>query len=226
MKRLSLTACVALMLLGCSATEAQTSRDDATELVVDELELPDNGSVVVYSLETPLSPNDVITTGTPADLGAPEELPVLTESWFFWIDDDPGARFSHPNRFVLVPTDGSEITVFDSMWWPVVNGTAPWLTKAELDDPGTIAYPELPSEEPRQGAVQIPRTMENTCAGNKGQALIINGWEEGDTGEEDFAADAQNMSTTLGEQLAGFEITSVEVPAGGGAPTWASNWAI
>ena len=71
-------------------------RRTATDRVVRELGLQGDGSVVVYGLDSPLTPDDIVLTGIPGDLGVAEELPVESESWFLWLDDDPGARFSHP----------------------------------------------------------------------------------------------------------------------------------
>ncbi|NNM28682.1 MAG: hypothetical protein HKO57_04125, partial [Akkermansiaceae bacterium] len=68
---------------------------------------------------------------SPAQAGLPPfpgpGMPVNVDSYFFWIDDAPSARFQHETRFVLVhaglatPTVGNGgIIVTAQGWWPVV----------------------------------------------------------------------------------------------------------
>ena len=55
------------------------------------------------------------------------DVSVLSDSYFFWIDDAPAADFAHSVRFVLVdaanllPTVGNGgIVISNQQWWPVV----------------------------------------------------------------------------------------------------------
>ena len=57
-------------------------------------------------------------------------MSVSSPSFFFWIDDFPGAQFQHPVRFALVDALNSAptvanggILVTDQGWWPVVTAT-------------------------------------------------------------------------------------------------------
>jgi uncharacterized protein (TIGR03437 family) len=57
-----------------------------------------------------------------------QAFPLRAEnlSWFFWIDDDPRARFAHPTRYVLLDaTDDSGAAAEDArvrsqLWWPEI----------------------------------------------------------------------------------------------------------
>lgn len=75
----------------------------------------------------------------PQELGelpiAGSSMSVVVDSYLFWIDDAPVARFQHPTRFVLVdasnaiPTVGNGgIVVATQGWWPVVTVPGPFVT--------------------------------------------------------------------------------------------------
>lgn len=60
---------------------------------------------------------------SPFERGLPLALPEL--SWLFWIDEQPGSRFEHPTRIVVVPASSDaalapEPRVIYSDWWPLV----------------------------------------------------------------------------------------------------------
>lgn len=60
---------------------------------------------------------------SPFERGLPLALPEL--SWLFWIDEQPGSRFEHPTRIVVVPASSDaaiapEPRVIHSDWWPLV----------------------------------------------------------------------------------------------------------
>ncbi|MBI3853332.1 MAG: hypothetical protein HY298_24050 [Verrucomicrobia bacterium] len=77
-------------------------------------------------------------------------MSVSSPSYFFWIDDFPGAQFQHPVRFALVdasnlaPTVANGgIVVTDQGWWPVVTaaGGSPVEFFHNFDDIATADPP-------------------------------------------------------------------------------------
>lgn len=185
------------------STGSVTSREEAAQLVVEQL-VDESKPTIVLGLEDTVTPADRLVTGVPEGLGEPGELVIERESWFVWIDDDPGALFAHPNRLVLVDRASGELTTLDSMWWPVLNDELPWSTQPT--DTEAWLYPTEVTAS-RQGLVPPSRPLVDTCGGNAGKALIYNGHADGQSLKEHFEHDAQNMDDLLGEAVAGFETT-------------------
>ena len=67
--------------------------------------------VIVFALDEPLQPGDVISA-YPMDGYEPQPTPVTIEdpSWFFLVDQAPGAEYVHPNKFVFVNAVTGSIT--------------------------------------------------------------------------------------------------------------------
>ena len=86
------------------------------------------------------------------DRGLPLGLPEL--SWLFWVDEQPGGRFEHPTRVVVVPAGSgaavpAEAKVLHSMWWPLVRHPSETelrsLGGALLEAPRTVRNRLIPS---------------------------------------------------------------------------------
>jgi hypothetical protein len=75
---------------------------------------------------------------------SPSFTTLRSPSWFFWIDDDPQALFSHAVRFAAVSARSGARTVTNAQWWPRVSthGT-------------TASAPLLPATAPA-GALKAP----------------------------------------------------------------------
>ena len=125
------------------------SFEEAAQVVLDEVVKPDSldHPVIVFGWPTALTVEDELQTYAQEDLTTPgETIFVEQESWFFWVDDAPGAYFVHPNRFVLVAVEGGEVTSSDQEWWPVLNGKGLWLEKAEYWDEANWIFSNLEAQ--------------------------------------------------------------------------------
>ena len=56
-----------------------------------------------------------------------EGITVESPQWFFWLDDQPGAFYEHPTRFVFVDATTGHVQVEEQEWWPVLNNASLWL---------------------------------------------------------------------------------------------------
>ena len=95
--------------------------------------------VVATGMDRPLSPGQQVTTENGAD--GPEVVFSTTASaWFFLVDDDPLALWSHPVRYVLIDADTNAVTVSPRGWRPFVDGVPvlPDTLKGALGGPGVV----------------------------------------------------------------------------------------
>ena len=83
---------------------------------------PDKDSLVVYIWPEKLIKGDIVFS----EFGTESAFKVKGPSWFFWIDDEPGTRFAHKNRFVLVNARTSKIETAESGFWPFINEYSIW----------------------------------------------------------------------------------------------------
>ena len=186
-----------LLIPACRAdADAKLSDQDALAVVIDELVEDDRPLVYVHS--EPIAAGADLRAYRPDALGGVDDpIEVETESWLVWIDDEPGALFSHANRFVLVDCETGETTVHDERWWPMLDGEALFVDPYEYD--GMVHRDAAFDSDP------APLAEDVTCDGKPGKALVINGWEEGETLEESLDTGAQDMRALLA--AAGFETT-------------------
>ncbi len=188
----------------------------ALAVVVDQVLATDEAvhPVVVYGLAEPLEPGVTVT-----DLLGSQDLVTERESWFFWIDDAPDARFGHDNRFVYVGVEDGVPLVTHHAFWPELDG-APLFQSGEDDgmvlvDTSTAtgameqwsapldAGPVLPD------APYTPYSWEQTpCQGGKKpsyKALLIDGGgKDADVIKKDVEA--------MGNALAGIKQPGKEQP--------------
>ena len=156
---------------------------------------------VAFAYPTVLGPSDELSPYAPDPIPAdvmrlPHLVPYPIESpvWFFWIDLEPYARYSHPTSFVLVDASDGSTVVRDEGWWPVLNGVSLW---TDPDDywneqnwvSAQVAHPigEDASMKEAGCGISVPR------ANFFDWALVVNGWTPGEPGEEQFQADAEGM---------------------------------
>lgn len=176
------------------------SRDEAARLVVDEL-VGDDAEVVVLGLDQPLSAGESIDAYRPADMTEGTEgteagasLTATGDAWFFWIDDEPGARFDHPSRFVLVDRKTGELTSVDARWWPVLDGVGLWTDDDEYWSGDDWVHATIETTTMRRGALLHPTLPVLDCSTGGGHGVVINGWEDGESGRKDFDNDGANMN--------------------------------
>ncbi|MGB2965548.1 MAG: hypothetical protein WBB69_16355 [Anaerolineales bacterium] len=89
-------------------------------MVLDEVVQPDQlgeDPLIVFGWPEVLVPGDALHPyNFLGEDPTPGLVTVKSESWFFWIDDEPLARFSHPTRYVLVDIKSGEFSLSDEDW--------------------------------------------------------------------------------------------------------------
>ncbi len=205
----ALTACTP----AATGTGGPVDFDAAADLVLARIVRPDSlrRPLIVFGWPESLQPGDQLQPYEREGFESPAAVTVIErESWFFWIDDAPGAQFVHPNRFVFVDAASGEISASEQEWWPVLNGEGLWIDEGEYWNPANWVFsnvdyqPRPPSgggRHPAGGQLAAPRRQ----AGSPGAAIVINGWEPGETLEDTFAEDADQMHDALTD--AGFNTT-------------------
>jgi hypothetical protein len=187
--------------------------EQATQLVLDEVVQPDQLArpLIVFGLSQPLEVGDRIH---PYEKRGFEPFPSPTTvdapTWFFWIDDAPGAMYAHPNRFVFVAQQSGEVTVQDQEWWPVLNREGLWTAQESYWDAENwlFSFEVNPPAPPDENASPQSVTGLDGLAlqtQSPGSALVINGWESGETLQQDMADSSDLMHDILSE--AGFDTT-------------------
>ena len=212
--RLVLLIPAVLLLVSCTTSATAQTFEEARQSVLDQVVQPDtlDHPVIVFGLPEPLHSGDRIGPYNKEGYGpSVEPTTIEAETWFFWIDDAPGARFAHPGRFVLITQATGELTVAEHSWWPVLNGQGLWTESDEYWNEDNWAFSNRSSgpqsEVPPAGAkarAALPAAGAAQAAGS-GAAIVINGWEPGEAGQEDFEVDANGMHDILND--AGFDVT-------------------
>ena len=123
MKKLLMNPSIALftlVFLAAIALQAGANGSgEALETVIDEVLKGKSDEVWVYVTQSPLEAGFTVR-------GWDTEYVVPARSWFFFIDDFPGANWHHPCRYVLVDCIAGTATVieeknpphfFESMMW-------------------------------------------------------------------------------------------------------------
>jgi hypothetical protein len=202
------------------------SLEEAAEAVLQAVVGPDTltHEVIVFAHPNLLRSGDVLEAYRP-QLIEEEAVQVEIESatWFFWIEDRPGARFAHPTRFVFVEQETEEILTTEDEWWPVLNGEGLWVDSQDYWDEANWVFSNVewrPSYLSKAGgglnvspfasrlvlaSLGGSRATRLQPPANPGSAIVINGWKSGETGKEDFEADADGMHDAL--EGAGFDTT-------------------
>ena len=83
-------------------------------LYINLLNSNDSGKVV-YELLSRLKAGTIVKTGAAYDTS---KYTAPTNSWFFFIDDHPELRYSHPCRYVFSDIYTGDLTVYDAQFYP------------------------------------------------------------------------------------------------------------
>ena len=97
-----------LLQMSCTpmAKEPVASLMEAKALVVDRVLKKDIGQRALFA--SPALKQAGVMIGT---WPTPEKVRVARDSWFFFVDDAPGANWEHPARFVLVDKETGKVRV-------------------------------------------------------------------------------------------------------------------
>ncbi len=113
-------------------------------------------------------------------------------TWFFWVDDDPKARFEHLNRYVFIDAKTRKVRVIKQQWWPLVAGKAPWYAFNTYWKKANWAFS---TEQPlRRTSARSTLTSLARAAGTAECAVIVQGSNDDKGG---FAQDANGMGEVL-----------------------------
>jgi hypothetical protein len=124
--------CIAFVVIMVTPAAAEPlSRQEAIDILVREVILPSptRNLLMAFGPQHPLTPKDLVEP--PAEGWDPRQGMVRTiekPTWFFWIDDEPDAKFAHPTRYVYIEADRSDPKINDGIivdfqaWWPKING--------------------------------------------------------------------------------------------------------
>lgn len=210
----------AAFLASCGRAEPQISVtfEQAAEIVLEQIVEPDalDQEIIVFGWPELIESGDSLGAyRPPAAEGLPAErgLSLSPEHgiWFFWIDEEPGARFGHPNRFVIVDGASGEVNEVQEQWWPLLNGEGLWVTSEDYWDEANWIFSNL-SWRPVSAAVPIQGSILASASSillgknmldlnpilsaqipSPGAAIVINGWSEDESGKEDMETDADSM---------------------------------
>jgi len=110
---------LSVIILSCSDDEQTASPitlAEATHKVLTDVLDNDFDSLLFYRHP------EKITSGTEFRYypsGEPDPAFIVDEaSWFFFVDDVPGARWAHPCRWILVAENGGAVQITDEEWPP------------------------------------------------------------------------------------------------------------
>ncbi len=212
----------ALAMLGivvaCSSpTSSQNGKDlsqeEALQLVLEEIVQPDQlgeDPLVVFAWPEVLLPGDELY---PYNILGEDPVPGLvtveSESWFFWIEDEPYAQFAHPTRYVLVDINSGEISSSEEGWWPILNGQGLWTDTEDYQNEENWAWSNVSFMEDggssNKGSSSVlaailpPQIELSKTEGGSRRALVINTTTEEQLGEDNSVEDAANMLSILGK---------------------------
>jgi hypothetical protein len=195
---------------GGGSASSPVSHQQALDTVISRLVEPGE-PIIVFGVGNPLEPGDVIGPYHKDDLPADwEPITIESPTWFFWLEDAPGAHFAHATRFAFVTVDGGAVDVMGASWWPVLNGEGLWTESSDYWDQANWMYASQDIPSPRVGGSSFKHRPPGLLAAaeqgaSPGRAIVINGWETGESGKDDFDADADQMHDILTD--AGFDTT-------------------
>jgi hypothetical protein len=125
------------------------------------------------------------------------------DSWFFWVDDAPYAKYAHPTRFIFFGVHTRNTTIYQEAWWPVLNGSPLW-TSSEYWDSVYQVYNGVESHT-QQNVLQSQITqiirsnfsLEEDNVKKQDRALIINGGAATHPLSNELHIDETEMKTAL-----------------------------
>ena len=217
-------SCMLVMSAACSnGGNKNISFEDASQLVVDEVIQPDmlENDLIAFAHPESLQPGDVLQPyNFFGENPAPGQTSIDADAWFFWLDDAPGAKFAHENRYVFVDRQTGEVTVLEQEWWPVLNGQGLWLDDMSYYDPDNWIYSTVSLTEDEASASggssglmsqRMPGTPLLQSSEGSVHALVINASNADERGADAFIDDGRNVIQKFKD--AGFETTYMGPPS-------------
>lgn len=214
-----------LLITACTTepVNADLTFQEASKLVLDQIVQPAelDHHVIVFAWPEMLKSGDEIYPYPDITDEDVQIENITSDTWFFWIDDRPGAHFAHPSRFVLVDRATGEFSVSEELWWPVLNGQGLWIEREDYWDESNWVFSDVAEWKPidLRDSSQTSyldskfNSFKLACGspfswqqeGNGGVGIVINGYKPGQTVGDDFESDADGMHDALTNS--GFDTT-------------------
>ena len=90
--------------------------DEATQKVLSDILHNDLNGLALYRDTVKMQTGTEI--GYYSDPQPDEPYQVTTPSWFFFVDDNPGMRWAHACRYILIPYNGDNPRIIEEQWPP------------------------------------------------------------------------------------------------------------
>jgi hypothetical protein len=155
---LAILVLLVAMVATAAAADHGKSAKEALEIVVQEVLEGQTEGVWVYATRTPLEAGTVVR-------GWDSEYIVPTRSWFFFIDDLPGANWHHPCRYVLVDCATGDITVIKEKNPPHFFADMEWVIGKPTETPTTPSGPTICPPHKKASPEQAEHLWAVLCAG-------------------------------------------------------------
>jgi hypothetical protein len=104
-----------------TVVEEDAGMEDAIAVVVEDI-LPNVPEVAGGLPYMCLKLDSILPRGTIIEeyFGQTLSLTLEEDSYFFYLDLDPGAFYEHPVQYILVDEDGNH-EEYEAKWWPRIN---------------------------------------------------------------------------------------------------------
>lgn len=173
--------------------------------VVRPASLQAGDDLIAFRRATPLRNGQVVAPF----LGEGPSFRAKGRWWFFWVDDEPLARFAHPSRYVFVNATTGRLKVVEQSWWPLVDGASPWFAFESYWSGASWAYSTLAPREPAAPRPEPPARGPLAASGlfTDECALIVDG-----AGDEKLGTpqDANGMAEAM--DLFGYSYVQLKHP--------------
>jgi hypothetical protein len=125
------------------------SRDEAENLVTPTIEEIWNQADKQKGLRVNVYPellpkNTKITPALTSEKNGQNEILCSHDCWLFFVDEEPGAHFGHPVRYIVVDAETEEQQVLMTEWWPLIDDKPIFSKVEDRVDNETIIFYQQP----------------------------------------------------------------------------------
>ena len=172
-------------------SNAPLDEESAADAVIEHIIEPMNfdGPIIGFKLNDLLKPGDTI-----APYRGDKRI-VDEESYFYFIDLQPGAYYAHDTLFVTVDKKDGGVNVSQEQWWPIVNNEPPsWVTDEDQYYNASNWFFDSGVNRPAGASITAPQIGMPAPQHQWYEAsVIVNGHHDGESLEWDAAMSAWEM---------------------------------